>query len=274
MSIFFGWQRQFKEFIKLRPEIKVIKISIAFAFLYACSNSHYQVPVRDFQQPPSKKINTHTVAQGETLYSIAWRYNLDYKKLAVANRLDTSYTIYPGQSLSLDTTKVAVAEPQVKTTQPAAPVLVKPTIKNDRSINKTNTVAPKPAIELKLTPKNWSWPSDGKIITTFSSNQGLNKGIDLDGDLGEPVRAAADGTVVYSGDGLRGYGKLIIVKHSDKYLSAYAHNRRLLVREGDTVHMGQHIAEMGSSGTDRVKLHFEIRYDGQPVNPMNYLPKR
>jgi lipoprotein NlpD len=102
----------------------------------------------------------------------------------------------------------------------------------------------------------------------------LNKGVDIAGELGQPVLAASDGSVVYAGSGLRGYGELVIIKHSDTYVSAYGHNRRLLVREGQQVKAGQKIAEMGSTGTDRVKLHFEIRRQGKPVDPLQYLPRR
>lgn len=112
------------------------------------------------------------------------------------------------------------------------------------------------------------------MIARFQSNDSLNKGIDIAGDLGQPVKAAASGSVVYAGRGLIGYGEMVIIKHNDTYLSAYAHNNRLLVDEGDSVRAGQTIAEMGSTGTDRVKLHFEIRQRGQPVDPLRYLPKR
>jgi lipoprotein NlpD len=112
------------------------------------------------------------------------------------------------------------------------------------------------------------------VIGKFASNGSLNKGIDIAGDLGQPVFAASNGSVVYAGSGLRGYGELIIIKHSDTYVSAYGHNRRLLVREGQTVKAGQTIAEMGSTGADRVKLHFEIRRQGKPVDPLQFLPRR
>ena len=119
----------------------------------------------------------------------------------------------------------------------------------------------------------WNWPARGTLLARFQSNGSLNNGIDIAGQLGEPVKAAADGAVVYAGRGLIGYGEMIIIKHDETYLSAYAHNSRLLVSEGDQVKVGQTIAEMGSSGTDRVKLHFEIRRKGQPVDPLAYLPK-
>ncbi len=262
----------------MKLAIRVIKISIASALLSACGNPTYIAPVEDFRQPPSKKLTTHHVARGETLYSIAWRYNLDYRKLAAANNLDSRYTIYPGQILQLDTSNVPVkapSRPVSRTSKPTPkPVAKVPAPGIQRSIKTTKNVTKKVDSSAEFTPKNWVWPANGKLITTFSSENALHKGIDISGDLGEPVIAASVGTVVYSGDGLRGYGKLIIIKHSEKYLSAYAHNRRLLVTEGENVKMGQKIAEMGSTGTNRVKLHFEIRHDGKPVNPLSYLPEK
>ncbi|HWC45033.1 MAG TPA: peptidoglycan DD-metalloendopeptidase family protein, partial [Casimicrobiaceae bacterium] len=118
---------------------------------------------------------------------------------------------------------------------------------------------------------DWMWPAKGKIVTNFSETANL-KGIDIAGTAGEPVRASAPGRVVYAGNGLRGYGKLIIIKHNDTYLSAYAHNREILVKEGQQVTRGQKIAEMGNTDADQVKLHFEIRRHGKPMDPTKYLP--
>ncbi|MFN3985926.1 MAG: peptidoglycan DD-metalloendopeptidase family protein [Rhodocyclaceae bacterium] len=118
----------------------------------------------------------------------------------------------------------------------------------------------------------WMWPASGGIIAGF--NEATNKGVDIGGNPGDPVVASAAGKVVYSGSGLRGYGKLVIIKHDENYLTAYAHNRELLVKEGDDVTQGQRIAELGSTDADRPKLHFEIRRQGRPVDPMNYLPPR
>ncbi|QWA10032.1 murein hydrolase activator NlpD [Sodalis ligni] len=120
----------------------------------------------------------------------------------------------------------------------------------------------------------WRWPTDGKIIDSFSAAEGGNKGIDISGSRGQPVKATADGRVVYAGNALRGYGNLIIIKHNDDYLSAYAHNDTMLVREQQEVKAGQSIATMGSTGTSSVRLHFEIRYKGKSVNPLRYLPQR
>ena len=118
---------------------------------------------------------------------------------------------------------------------------------------------------------DWAWPAKGKIVTAFSETANL-KGIDIAGTAGEPVRASAAGRVVYAGNGLRGYGKLIIIKHNATYLSAYAHNRDILVKEGQQVTRGQKIAEMGNTDADQVKLHFEIRRHGKPMDPTKYLP--
>ena len=120
----------------------------------------------------------------------------------------------------------------------------------------------------------WRWPNKGNIINKFSLSPEGNKGIDIAGNKGSPVLAAAEGKVVYTGDALRGYGKLVIVKHSESYLSAYAHNDKIIVKEQQWVKAGQRIAHMGNSGTDKTMLHFEIRYKGKSVDPLRYLPKK
>ncbi len=124
------------------------------------------------------------------------------------------------------------------------------------------------------TQVRWIWPTKGSVLTKFSASNPNLKGIDISGTEGAPVLAASDGEVVYSGSSLRGYGNLIIIKHKNNFLSAYAHNRKNMVKEGDRVVIGQRIAEMGRSGTDRVKLHFEVRYQGKPVDPQGVLPLR
>src|SRR5699024_2952923 len=120
----------------------------------------------------------------------------------------------------------------------------------------------------------WRWPTEGKVIETFGASEGGNKGIDIAGSKGQAIIATAAGKVVYAGNALRGYGNLIIIKHNDDYLSAYAHNEQLRVKEQETVSSGQHIADMGNSDTTDIGLHFEIRYQGTSVDPMKYLPKR
>jgi lipoprotein NlpD len=136
----------------------------------------------------------------------------------------------------------------------------------------TATVPPetaKPPLESSV---QWQWPAPGKVIENFDETR--NKGLDIAGNDGDPVAAAGDGEVVYVGSALRGYGNLVIVKHNDEFISAYAHNRQILVKQGQAVKRGQRIAEFGRSDAERIKLHFEIRRHGKPVDPLRYLPVR
>lgn len=230
----------------------------------------------------------YVVQRGDTLYSIAFRFGWDWKALAAHNGLRDPYLIRVGQVIRFDNrptpaqpiasapsagsapvaTQPAPSRPPVATTPSTQPTPA-PTRPPLASAPATTPVTP-----VSRSASGWSWPTEGTVISRFSSNGSLNKGIDIAGQLGQPVLAASDGSVVYAGSGLRGYGELIIIKHSDTYVSAYGHNRRLLVREGQQVKAGQSIAEMGSTGADRVKLHFEIRRQGKPVDPLQYLPRR
>ncbi|MCD5976095.1 putative Lipoprotein NlpD [Pseudomonas savastanoi pv. glycinea] len=238
-------------------------------------------------QRPTVTTGQYVVRRGDTLFSIAFRYGWDYKALAARNQIPEPYTIRPGQTIRFDgrsnSTSSAVASSSGTVRPPVASTTTSTTTSPSGSvkttvISKPVTVVPPPAgsstVPAGPSPKGWTWPSNGILIGKFSSNGSLNKGIDIAGDLGQPVLAASDGSVVYAGSGLRGYGELVIIKHSDTYVSAYGHNRRLLVREGQQVKAGQTIAEMGSTGTDRVKLHFEIRRQGKPVDPLQFLPRR
>lgn len=251
-----------------RQRLFIIFIAIS---LVSCSATSYKAPVVDAQPIPSHRIRTHHVAPGETLYSIALRYDLDYKKLSEINGLGGDFRISPGQVLSLDTSARSVGAKPSKAARRTSPAK-----KNAQSVvrkNQTPSVSAPSSPVKASTSLKWNWPVKGEVLETFQANGGLNKGIDIRGKLGEPVLAAADGEVVYSGSGLRGYGKLVIVKHNDQFLSAYAHNRVLVVAEGDKVKAGQKIAEVGFSGTNTAKLHFEIRVDGKPVDPLGYLPR-
>ena len=239
-------------------------------------------------QRPQVTTGQYLVKRGDTLYSIAFRYGWDYKALAARNDIPAPYTIRPGQAIRFDgrsstaapiaqtsTTSSSSASSSSRTTvtrRPAGAPVGSSTVVTPSAAVVTPTPVPVPAGE--RSSSGWAWPANGVLIGKFASNGSLNKGIDIAGDLGQPVVAASDGSVVYAGSGLRGYGELVIIKHSDTYVSAYGHNRRLLVREGQQVKAGQTIAEMGSTGTDRVKLHFEIRRQGKPVDPLQFLPKR
>ncbi len=219
----------------------------------------------------------HEVSRGETLYSIAFQYGQDYRTLARRNGIRRPYTIFAGQKLKLrgNTKKVKTASKKKTVSSKKTSKKTSKSSQTRKKTRNTATRAKKPARSTKkVGPIRWHWPTYGRVIETFSSKSSTRKGIDIAGRLGQKVKAASGGHVVYSGSGLRGYGKLIIVKHNEQYLSAYAHNRKLLVKQGEKVKLGQSIAEMGRSGAERVKLHFEIRREGNPVNPMRYLPKR
>jgi lipoprotein NlpD len=254
-------------------------ILITFLSLQACTSPPYY-DKNSSEYRAANRPASYKVARGDTLFSIAWRYGLKYQDLAKYNNISTSYKIYPGQVIRLDIpSKVVVNGTQHRAgtaavngqTQASANSTYS---KNNRSKYQTvNPAESKKTLHQAGAP-SWQWPSRGAILKHFAGAATLNKGIDIGGKLGEPVLAAASGQVVYAGSGLRGYGKLLIIRHNDTFLSAYAHNNRLLVKEGDFVKAGQKIADMGSSGTDGVKLHFEIRRDGTPEDPLRYLPRR
>lgn len=230
----------------------------------------------------------YEVKPGETLYAIAWQAGIDFRRLARLNKIPEPYQIFPGQIISLEAEKVKVLTAAVDKTS----VNYVKTNKKDNEKNIVKTVANKKAVsygkkqqgqkQVKTVKKDlfpskvrkWRYPSEGNIIEQYSTKKNGNKGLDFGGKAGDPIIAAADGKVVYSGSALRGYGNLVIVKHNDDYLSAYAHNRSINVKEQDWVKAGQVIAEMGDSGTDSIKLHFEIRHRGRSVNPLKYLPRR
>ena len=207
---------------------------------------------------------TYTVGPGDTLYSIAWHYGLDYHTVAMWNGINPPYTIYPGQRIRLYPSngrrRVAGSRPAQQPSQPAP------------GPSPGGGAAPQPA-PVATGPIHWQWPGKGKAQPTFGGKGIAGKGIVINGQLGEPVVAAAGGTVVYSGSALVGYGRLIIIKHNDAWLSAYGHNQRLLVQEGEQVKAGQEIATMGIGSNEKPALYFEIRRDGKPVNPLHYLPK-
>lgn len=252
--------------------------------------------------------STYKVKQGDTLYSIAWGADKDFRYLAQLNKLDNGFTIYPGQVLRLvpisskkqtiakkttvnhpHQTKVVedktVKKQQVKKNGASHKKSTQNTQKTLASANNNsypvttgkqnvNAIVNKDVSMLPEKVGRWIWPANGKLVGTFSGGEQGNKGIKISGNRGDIIKAAADGRVVYAGSALRGYGNLVIIKHSDDYLSAYAHSDKILVKEKQQVSAGQTVALMGSSGTNQVMLHFEIRYLGKSVNPLTYLPRR
>ena len=270
-------------------------ISLALALLLNACNALKSETLFQKQSADSIRYGEYTVVRGDTLYSIAWRFKRNYKELANINGISEPYTIKIGQVLRLGReldeipsklgyTGQSVVETSGNTRpEKSRNYVEKRPIKNStapmntmKTKGKANRVSALPSADRASTKSDvkWLWPAQGPVIQNFSGSAVGKKGIQIGGNLGDPIRAAASGQVVYSGNGLVGYGNLVIVKHNDAYLTAYAHNQRVLVREGEAVVQGQKIAEMGSSGTDLNKLHFEIRYEGNPVNPSNYLPKR
>ena len=277
--------------------------------LVACGG-HTYAPVSERAVPAAIHPNTaeYIVKKGDTLYSIAFRYGMDYRQLAALNGIGSHYSIYPGQPLRLKPATVPSKESIVRDSSIVAPKPIitstrqtvaankpvskpkpqsqtatktpikstaKPSSSTAKPPVKTTTTNKKPEIKTTSSGKiYWKWPTNGKVLNTFKTSGVINKGIDIAGSRGLAIKAAASGKVVYAGNGLLGYGNLVIIDHNQQFLSAYAHNSRVLVKENDMVKTGQKIAEMGSSGADRVMLHFEIRRDGKPVDPLRYLPKR
>jgi lipoprotein NlpD len=243
----------------------------------------------------ANKPGYYTVRPGDTLIRIALDTGQNWRDIARWNNIDNPNVIEVGQVLRVippagTATEVAVTKPVAPNTvtpatgpiaapgssTPAAPragasaAASAPTLPPVASLPPASPT-PAPSGEEDLP---WTWPTTGAATVLAGFDEQKNKGLDIAGKAGEPVLAAADGRVVYAGAGLRGYGNLIILKHNNTYLSAYAHNQTLLVKEDQAVRKGQKIAEMGSTDADRVKLHFEIRRQGKPVDPAKYLPAR
>lgn len=254
------------------------------------------------------KTDSYKVKKGDTLYSISWAAGKDYAEIAKINQLDKSFTIYPGQVLYLtydhnSNSKTSTTLGGINSANKGLPQSnssKKQSVSDDSTVGGGSGEQQKKTLDQKaksaysatssqqnvnhsiVTPTStlpdsvsqWQWPVRGKLIGTYSANEQGNKGIKIAGKRGDIIKAAADGRVVYAGSALRGYGNLVIIKHSDDYLSAYAHADQILVDEKQHVLAGQTIAKMGSTGTNQVMLRFEIRYHGQSVNPLNYLPKQ
>lgn len=279
--------------------------ALAILFLAGCASTP-PAPIEDrslghsnSQRPHSSQstgvpLGSYRVRKGDTLYSIAFRNGLDYRDVARSNRIGSPYTIYIGQIIRLDQQaaerrEVVVANPKPsrlpsRPTRPAEPLQSSSAAPNTPpsadaakpSMPSPVSRPPEPARgeSVAISAVQWRWPAEGQLVAGFVGGDQTRQGVNIAGKSGDPVRATADGEVVYSGNGLIGYGELIIVKHNSTMLSAYGHNRRRLVQEGDRVKAGQQIAEMGSSSASRDMLHFEIRRNGKPVDPLGFLPKR
>lgn len=268
-------------------------LMIICAGLCACSSPQRTAPITDrsvitsssIEAPIDRNVVHYTVKSGDTLSQISRRSGHSVAELASWNHLEDLNDLKvgqvlrvkpsdDGQSSAVQTASVGTAsyvevrsiDMARKETQAASAM--------PKSTRKTETVSssavPASASDIKeVDGIGWSWPAQGKVIAAFAA--GKNRGIDIAGTRGQKVLSAADGTVLHKGS-MNGYGNLVIIKHSDNVLSAYAHNDKILVKEKQQIRRGQQIAEMGSTDSDRVKLHFEIRYQGKPVDPVKYLP--
>ena len=250
---------------------------VAAIALSGCSNKGRLAPVDDHSiggvrgtsrvlpgAENAGKPGYYTVKPGDTLIRIGMDNGQSGRDIARWNKLDNPNVIETGQVLRVipPQQEILVAKPAVAAPMPAA---------SPASAAKPNTVVPAmPAADATTDDVvSFQWPARGNLIAGF--DEAKNKGLDIGGKAGDPVLAAADGRVVYAGAGLRGYGNLIIIKHNNTYLTAYAHNQTLSVKEDQVIKRGQKIAEMGNSDADQVKLHFEIRRQGKPVDPARYL---
>jgi len=293
---------------------------LALLVLNACMTPP-PAPVVERSQPlPSNRINYHVVSRGDTLHTIAWRYELDYRELVALNGLQPPYQLQAGQRLRLGDGPVTVpagpARAVAITDSPvtgspisAEPITAEPAVPEPYPSDSGSSLewvpmpddepldpplvaqpdSPEPPAQLPSLPAEppaepvppvapaaagpWQWPVTGTVTREYDAAK-IFKGINIHSTQGAPVKAAGNGTVVYAGSGLRGYGQLIILKHDDTYLSAYAHNNRILVAENDTVSQGQTIGEVGGDPGDPGRLYFEIREQGKPVDPEKLLPPR
>tara|TARA_R100000322_G_C5425466_1_gene187347 strand:+ start:230 stop:883 length:654 start_codon:yes stop_codon:yes gene_type:complete len=216
----------------------------------------------------------HVVARGDTLYSIAWTHNLDVRTVALVNNLNPPYTIFPGQRLIVSDQAIASSALSNMPDIPASPA--GENIASSEGQRPSESVAARRTGSINtrtLDGVQWQWPADGRLLSTFSDTQ-ARRGINIAGARGNPVYAAADGDVVYAGQGIQGAGNLVILRHSARHLSAYMYNSRVLVGEGDSVRGGDKIAEIGTGPDGRDLLHFEVRVDGKPSDPTGFLPSR
>lgn len=282
---------------------RVVVLPAVFAVLAACASK----PTVNASASRVVAIPAYyTVKPGDTLSKIAMRYNLDYRELARINSIDSSYVIYTNQSIKLyDPRKGAVKVPARPATTATAPVIKSQSVNtpststsitrsNTSTVSTTNSSASvvKPPVSTSAVPAptrppapvpgpiipaasaiQWQWPADGPLVQQFDPATNI-KGVRIGGKEGDSVRAAADGDVVYASNRLIEYGNLVLVRHVNGYVTAYAHNSKILVGENDKVKAGQKIAEMGSSGATQTMLEFQVRLNGKPVNPLTLLPKK
>jgi lipoprotein NlpD len=287
---------------------------VLLVFLVSACRSDPDSWERPASHKSSYSLNSdghYRVRRGDTLHAIAFNLGLDWRDIASWNHIAAPYTIYPDQQLRVTPPKQFTSAAKPKTSKATSPSNKQPSgsaaattgssrqgaadtaaLKTPQATTTTTYKPPAPASSgektsaparssnsksatvAKAAPGSWLWPTSGRIISNFRANDPSRNGIEIGGKEGQAIISTADGQVVYSGNGLIGYGELIIIKHSDRLLSAYAHNRQRLVSEGQQVKGGEKIAEMGRNDRNKALLHFEIRVNGTPSNPLDYLPQR
>jgi lipoprotein NlpD len=267
--------------------ISRIALLLCLIVLTACAGRSAPAPVTTLElrkqqiaqrQQAELSGNQYIVQRGDTLYSIAFRAGQDYRTLATRNNIRAPYIIYPGQVIRLQPhagNPVVRSDTALAGNNTSNPTRAKSVAANQQKGygQAVNNQPAEPAVSAAAHKVHWHWPVRGPLLARFSTAENGVKGVQIGGRDGSRVNAAADGQVVYAGSALRGYGNLIIIKHNDDYLSAYAHNKRLLVKERQQVKAGQQIAEMGDTDAASTRLHFEIRFRGKSVDPLRYLPK-
>lgn len=266
-----------------------VMLVFCLVFCMACGY-HPPAPVEEHSTATIKhqldSAGAYRVRSGDTLYAIAFNYDVDTRNLANWNGISSPYVIHPGQELRLSPPPVSsrpagsssavlisAAKSPGKATTKTVVVPDQSTPVPSVSSNTKTAATGKLPVHNTADPDSWKWPTNGRVLRTYRAGDPARNGLDIAGLEGQAIIATASGQVVYSGNGLIGYGELIIIKHSEKMLSAYAHNKRRLVKEGDQVSAGQKIAEMGRNAGNEQLLHFEIRARGKPVNPLAYLPE-
>lgn len=230
-----------------------------------------RTPAQSSAAPTPNSASSHRVRSGDTLFSIAFQYDLDFRSLAIANGLNPPYTIFVDQQINLNLNNIGAGSSTLSNSNLGTAVSNN-SVARARAGSSSSAAVLRQPVAASARTLQWQWPHQGRLLRGFQT--GINKGVDIGGRSGDPVLAAGDGEVVYSGRGIQGTGDLIIIRHSDRYLSAYAHNSVMLVSEGSQVLAGEKIAEIGENPAGISMLHFEIREDGDSVDPSRFLPSR
>jgi lipoprotein NlpD len=256
----------------LRALTCIVSLAVALQ-LTACAPIS-PAPVVNGWSTTAGKSSQYIVQPGDTIYSIAWVFGVSYKKIAELNDLDAQYSLQGVRYLTMPPASDSTFKAQVASSDlNNPPVQVGSVQATQAQPSQAATAKPRVPTRISTTQQRWVWPLRGKIVAAFKSGNPPNKGIDIATEYATPVAAAAAGEVVYSGSGLQGYGNLIIIKHKHDVMTAYAYNSKLLVKLGSNVRAGQKIAEAGRGPNGLAMLHFEIRDDATPVNPLRLLPK-